>query len=402
MAIRWTRLETWLTLFVAGVGAILLFVSGLWVYMSAMAKPIHPVAQDMSVNGVAPLPPFADAVKQAEQIARDVVAERNLPGVSIAVGVDDRIVWAAGFGWADIDKKTPVTPTTRFRLGTLSIPLTATAAAWLVEKKQLNLDEKIETYVPEFPEKKWPVTVRQVMAHTAGLPTDSGDEGPLFGKHCDRPVEAFPEFANRELRFEPGTDYYYSRYGFILISAAIEKVADQSLLAFMQTQLFDRLGMNDTTADSTPEPVSPDRATSYFPKFASDPRYGPDQNRPLDFSCYSGASMFVSTASDLARFALAINGGKLLQPETVQLLETSQRLPSGQETGYGLGWDLENVTLNGTNAISEGHDGEILGGISATMMTFRDRGLVVVVLTNVSYSDAPSLALKIADVFAAR
>ena len=78
-----------------------------------------------------------------------------------------------------------------------------------------------------------------------------------------------------------------------------------------------------------------DRATSYYPRFAADPRYGPDPNRDLDYSGDAGASVFVSTPSDLVRFGVAINSGQLLQPATVQLLQSSQRLPSGQETGYG-------------------------------------------------------------------
>src|SRR5688500_20039172 len=102
--------------------------------------------------------------------------------------------------------------------------------------------------------------------------------------------------------------------------------------------------------------------------------------REVNFSCYAGSSVFVSTPSDLVRFAMAINGGKLLKPETVQLLQTSQRTTSGQETGYGLGWDLESVTLAGQPSRSAGHDGEVLGGIAGSLLSFRDRGIAVAVL----------------------
>ena len=157
-------------------------------------------------------------------------------------------------------------------------------------------------------------------------------------------------------RFEPGTQYRFSNFGWILVSAAVEAAAGEPFLLFMRKQIFEPLGMDHTDADSATEP-SPDRATSYFPRFAADPRYGPDLMRPIDFSCYAGASVFLSTPSDLVRFAMAINSGKLLQPATVQLLQTSQRLPSGQETGYGLGWDLETVTLAGKQTRMIGHDG---------------------------------------------
>ena len=122
--------------------------------------------------------------------------------------------------------------------------------------------------------------------------------------------------------------------------------------------------------------------------------------RELDLSCYSGASAFMSTPTDLVRFAMAINDGKLLQPATVQLLRTAQRLSSGQETGYGLGWDLETVTLAGQQTQSAGHDGEVLGGIVGSLITFPKHGIVVSVISNTSYADTFALGVKLAEAFA--
>ena len=99
-------------------------------------------------------------------------------------------------------------------------------------------------------------------------------------------------------------------------------------------------------------------------------------------------------------YQVAMNSGKLVRPATVQLLQTSQRLTSGEETGYGLGWDLENVTLGGKQTQVVGHDGESLGGQVMSLMTFRERGIVVVVMSNISYADTFSLGLKVADAFA--
>ena len=116
--------------------------------------------------------------------------------------------------------------------------------------------------------------------------------------------------------------------------------------------------------------------------------------RPIDYSCYAGAGVFLSTPSDLVRFAMAMNSGKLLQPATVELLQTSQRLASGQETGYGLGWDLKTVTLAGKQTRVVGHDGDSLGGMVASFMTFPEYGIVVAVTSNISYADTFSLAVK--------
>jgi CubicO group peptidase (beta-lactamase class C family) len=370
----------------------------LFVYMGLSAKPIHPDPQEIPTTPSARVSQWAGTAERARQIVRISAAEQNLPGVSVAVGVDGDIVWSEGFGWADLDRRVPVAPGMRFRIGTASAALTSAAVGLLLEKDRLNLDDEIQLHVPEFPKKEWPVTVRQLMAHLAGIRNDGGDEGPLFSERCERPVEALPHFADRELLFEPGTEFRYSSYGWILLSAAVEAAAGEPFLAFMQKQIFDPLEMRDTVPDSTTEPVT-NRALSYFPKFAADPRYGPDPMRDLNLSCYAGSSVFLSTPSDLARFGMAINGGKLLRPETVQRLQTPQRLPSGEETGYGLGWDLETVTLAGQEAQIVGHDGDLLGGRVASLMILRERRIVVAVTANTSYADTFALASRIAEVF---
>jgi serine beta-lactamase-like protein LACTB len=109
---------------------------------------------------------------------------------------------------------------------------------------------------------------------------------------------------------------------------------------------------------------------------------------------------FFSTPSDLVRFGLAINGGTLLQPATVRLLQTSQQLSSGQEAGYGLGWNLNSVTLAGQPTRAVGHDGELLGQKLVSLMVFPDAGVVVAVMSNTSSADTSALALKVAEAFA--
>jgi len=382
------------------VGLLLTAILGLWQYMKATATPLHPSAQEVrSVTQFTPVRKWTEAVEQGRQLVRTGITEQNLPGLSVAVGVGGDIVWAEGFGLADLEKRTPVTPDTQFRMGTASVSLTSAAVALLLDRSRLSLDDEIQTYVPAFPRKQWPVTLRQLMGHLAGVRTDSGDEGPLFEQHCERPVEALPAFEKQSLLFEPGTQFRYSSYGWILMSAAVEAAAAEPFQEFMRKQIFDPLGMDDTMADSATDPI-PDRATPYFPRFAADPHYGPDPMRPVDYSCYSGASVFVSTPSDLVRFAMALSSGKLLQPATVQLLQTSQRLASGQETGYGLGWDLETATIGGKQTHLVGHDGDSLGGMVASFMTFPEYGIVVAVTSNTSYADTYSVAVKIAQAFA--
>ncbi|MBI1895078.1 MAG: beta-lactamase family protein [Acidobacteria bacterium] len=426
-----SRTPTWLWLILVPVALLLVAIPGMWVYMSTTAPVLHPNPQEVpSVTYSAPLPKSAGAVEQARQIVRARLTEENLPGVSVAVGIGGDIVWAEGFGFADLKTSVPVTPTHRFRIGTASTVLTSAAAGLLLEDGRLKLDDEIQTYVPAFPKKQWPVTLRELMGHTAGVIPDGGDEGPLFTKHCERPLEALPHFAENSLLFEPGTQYRYSDYGWILASAAVEAAADQPFLTFMRERIFDPLGMRNTIPDSaaveadddhplfnfirerifdprTTRETIPDsakrpmqdRVTPYFPRFSSDPNYGLHLMRPLDFSCHAGSSGFLSTPSDLVRFGMAINSGKLLQPATVQLLQRSQRLASGKNTGYGLGWDIETVTLAGEQTRVAGHDGELLGGMAASLMTFPEHGMVVSITSNISYADTFSLGVKIAEAF---
>jgi serine beta-lactamase-like protein LACTB, mitochondrial len=394
------RAQTAFVVIFSGIGLIFLFVLGLWLYVIATAKPLHPNPQDVpTVQRSAPPEKLAGAVEQARQIARAALVEGNWPGFSVAVGAGGNILWAEGFGWADLDKKAKVEPETPFRIGTASIALTSAAAGLLIEKRQLHLDADIQTYVPAFPQKQWPVTLRQLMGHVAGVRNDGGDEGELLSQHCERPSDGLRAFADSPLRFEPGTEFRYSSYGWILVSAAVESAAGEPFLAFMKRQVFDPLGMENTVADPVTG-LSPIRATSYFPRFAAEPRYGPDVMRPIDYSCYAGASVFLSTPSDLVRFGMAINGGKLLKPETVRTLQTPLQLASGTDTGYALGWNIETPTLAGKQTRLVGHDGELLGGMAVSLLTFPEHGLVVAVTSNTSFADTYALGVKIAEAFA--
>ena len=361
------RLQTWLAVIVIGVGVLLLGIAGLFVYVSNTAVPLHTGAHDVPTSSRGtPSAAWTAAVEQARQVVLTGIVEQNLPGVSVAVGVGGELVWAEGYGWSDLDRRLPVEPDTRFRIGTASVALTSAAVGLLLEQNRLRLDERIQVWVPEFPEKPWPVTLRQVMAHTAGIRNDGGDEGPLYGRRCARPVEALDAFADRDLLFEPGTQSRYSSFGWIVVSAAVEAAAGEPFLSFMRTRVFEPLGMRDTKADSLAEPVA-NMATSYFPRFAADPAYGPDVMRPVEYSCYAGASAFVSTPADLVRFGMAVHHGTVPTPEV------------------------------GTR-----HIGTLLGGPVASLLTLPEYGIVVAVLSNTSYADTESLANRIAQAFVTR
>ena len=384
-----------------GLGAGLLCLAGLGLYafLTAISTTLHPNPQDVpSVTHTAPLKQWSDAVEHGRQLARAGLVEQNLPGLSVAVGVGGEIVWAEGFGWADLEKRVPVAPDMRFRIGHASKALTSVAVGLLLEKGGLHLDDEIQTYVPAFPKKQWPVTLHQLMGHVAGVRHYRSEEDYMPSAHCERATEGLKRFADHPLLFEPETRYSYSTFGWILVSAAVEAVANEPLSMFMQTQIFRRLGMTATRFDST-EPVA-DRVTFYQRTLTGDSREGAVPATTGDYSCFAGAGAILSTPSDLVRFGMAINSGKLLQPATVRKLQTPQLLASGEETEYGLGWMLETVTLAGEPTRMVSHASRTLVGGTTSFMTFPARGMVVAVTTNISFAVTRSIALGIAEAFA--
>jgi serine beta-lactamase-like protein LACTB len=391
-----TQTQTWLTPVLLALGLAIAAAAQFFVFVSGNSAPLHPNPNDVkSLMDSVPAPKWTKAVDHGRRLVRAGLSEQNLPGLSVAVGVGREIVWAEGFGWADLKSHAPVAPKTRFRIGHASKALTSAAAGVLVEKGRLRLEDEIQTYVPAFPRKEWPVTLRQLMGHVAGVrhyeDTEWGDKPSV---RCERASEGLQSFADEPLLFEPGTDYQYSTYGFVLVSAALEAAASEPFFTFMLTQVFKPLGMADTRPDSANETV-PDRATSYYRG-----NLGSPLTTSVDYSCFAGAGAFLSTPSDLVRFGIAMIGGKFLQPATVTMLQTRQRLTSGQDTDYGLGWMLDTVPLAGERTLLASHASRTIEGASTSFLTFPERGIAVAVTANMSFADPKSIALGIAEAFA--
>jgi serine beta-lactamase-like protein LACTB len=392
------RILSWLPIILA-VGVLL--AARTWWYVFATA-PLHPNPQNVPfATERSPSPMWAGAVDQGRQIARASLAEENLPGLAVAIGVGGDIVWAEGFGWANLESRVPVAPGLRFRIGHVSKALTSAAVGLLVEQGRLRLDDEIQTYVPAFPRKQWPVTLRQLMGHMAGIRHYPGEEADIPSGHCERASEGLQSFADDPLLFEPETESRYSTYGWVLVSAAVEAAANEPFFTFMRTQLFTPLGMTGTMPDSATESI-PDRATFYFPRFSGDNQFGHEVAKPVDYSCFAGAGAFLSTPVDLVRFGMALSSGTLLHPDTVRRLQTPQMLTSGKDTDFGLGWMLETIPLAGEpTRLASDASRSLLGG-STSFLTFPERGLVVAVTSNTSYAGTRSIALKLAEVFAAQ
>src|SRR5213075_3113667 len=163
---------------------------------------------------------FDAARARAHAIACEKLAP-NIPGFALAVAVDGRIVWSEAFGYANLATKRPTTPTTQFRIGSVSKPLTADAVAQLYEAGKLDLDAPVQRYVPTFPDKGAPITTRLLGGHLAGIRHYQGDEFTL-NKPFPNVTAGLSIFQNDSLVAPPGTRFSYSTYGFNLVSAVVE------------------------------------------------------------------------------------------------------------------------------------------------------------------------------------
>ena len=221
--------EAVLAALVAGAAVVLVVGAGV-LYVGSTVYPVHtdPAAIPSAAADVG-AGSYVAAVDEARRLARALLVKENLPGLSVAVAVDGAVVWTEGFGYAALDR-TPVTPLTRFRLGALSKPMTAVAAALLHDRGRLDLDAPVQRYVPAYPQKPWTVTTRQLMGDVAGVHRGRGDNrdgDSMPTEPCADLDEAVALFADDQLRFEPGTEHRYSIYGWVLVSAVVEKAGGE-------------------------------------------------------------------------------------------------------------------------------------------------------------------------------
>jgi CubicO group peptidase (beta-lactamase class C family) len=296
------------------------------------------------------------------------------PGMSVAVGVDGRVVWSEGFGYADVENRSPVLEATRFRIGSVSKPLTAAALAQLLEAGRVDLDAPVQRYVPSFPEKRWPITTRQLAGHLSGIRHYNGDEF-LNGRRYDTVVEGLEIFQDDTLLFEPGARYSYSSYAWNLISAVVEGASGEDFLTYMQENVFRPLELEATVADHT-DSIIPHR-TRYYQRQPD----GRVLNAPYVDNSYKWAGGgFLSTPADLVRFGMAHMHDGFLNPETLTTLWTSQRTRDGEETGYGIGWRV-GTDREGRRIVS--HGGGSVGG-TTFLLLFPDDGLAIATVGNMS------------------
>lgn len=335
----------------------------------------------------APLP--AEKVRQIEALVAAEMAKQKIPGMSVAVVSGRQARWSAGFGTQDIENNVPARAATVYRLGSISKPITAVAVMQLYERGRLDLDAPVQKYCPAFPEKQWPVTTRQVLGHLAGIRHYKSDDEFNSTRLYASVAEGLSMFKDEPLLQEPGTKYTYTTHGYSVLGCVVEGASGQRFADFVGENVFKPAAMERARADSVAD-IIPNRAQGYR---ITDK--GMLTNSPLADNSYKvPGGGFVSTVEDLARFAAALQSGRLLKPETLELMYAPQKTRDGKETAYGLGWG---VARRPTGERAVGHSGG-QQRVSTFLHMQPEQGLAVVIMSNLEGARLGDLAQQIGDI----
>ncbi|MBI4891844.1 MAG: beta-lactamase family protein [Acidobacteria bacterium] len=315
------------------------------------------------------------------RIVEEAMQKTRIPAVSVAVSLGDGPVWASAWGFADLENRVHATPDSVFRIGSISKPFTGVAALQLREAGRLDLEAEIQQYVPSFPKKKWPINIRLLLCHQAGIRNYMGGE---FDSTRNYPnvVEALQIFARDPLLHEPGTKYAYTTYGINLAGAAVESAGGRPFAEQVKTRILDPAGLTSTQPDDVYRLI-PRRAHGYRKR-----KDGTLENCALaDTSNKLPGGGWVSTASDLVLFARALLDGTLLKPQSLDMMWAPQKLSTGETTGYGLCWGLYRQ-----EGLLVAEHGGTQQGIKSHLLVVPEKKLIVAVLTNLEESGAADIA----------
>ena len=304
----------------------------------------------------------AAALRTLDEWIERALAEREHPGFAVGLVHDQSLIWAKGYGLADLHRDIPVTPNTIFRIGSISKVFTAIAILQLRDAGSLRLDDPVTMYLPWFSVRKQapagpPITIWHLLTHASGLPSDPpGVDWPTYTIPSRQ--EIIGSVPDVETLFATGTRYSYSNLGYIILGEIVATVSDQSFTEYVESQILEPLDMSST--DLEPDPDMPGLAVGYGPNIPGEAR----KARPFaDTKSYTPAGDGASSVKDMAVLvSLLLRGQALAGPEVISIstLREMQRvhwlLPDWQ-SGRGLGLLVRRVDQQ----IRVGHVGDSWG-----------------------------------------
>lgn len=339
----------------------------------------------------APSTSLADANRQARQLIQQTMKAQRIPGLQIAVVRDGRVVLSETYGLANVENRVAATPNTRFPLNSATKPFTGVAVMQLAEAGLVDLEAPVSRYLDDLPEAWRSVRVRQLLAHTSGLPDIMGPSGLVGGgneANAWKTVKAMPIEAPAGERFA----YNQTNYG--LLAQIIAKQAHMPYEQYIARHQFAATGMTAAAFGDSYDPL-PNAATmySYIPRgtLARD-----DANRltrwfyDMPYSLWAGGGI-LTTADEVARWLAALSSGRLISKRSLQQMWTPEKLSNGADGDWAAGWPV----------LKAAPDRQIasFGGARAAFIVYPDHGLAVVVLTNLVGSNPQGFIPRIAEIY---
>jgi CubicO group peptidase (beta-lactamase class C family) len=337
------------------------------------------------------------AEQQADAVFQNVIKPDD-PGLAVLVAQDGKILFEKGYGLADIEHHTAVTPETKFRIGSITKQFTAAAILKLQEEGKLSVEDKLSKYIPDFPRGD-EVTLHHLLTHTSGI--HSYTSKPDFMEHVTNAItteEVIKSFKHDPYDFDPGAKWLYDNSGYMLLGYIVEKVYGQTYAAFLRENFFQPLGMTNTGV-YTVNPSLTHEALGYSYKEGKF-----DRAVNWNMSWAGGAGAIYSTVEDLYRWNEGIFNGKVLSAASLKAAFTPVKTKENQDdvsnAGYGYGWILGD--LRGLREIW--HNGG-LNGFSSSLLRLPQENFTIAILAN-SEPGAPAvvpseLARKLAEIYLA-
>lgn len=311
-----------------------------------------------------------------DRIARKLIRKKKLPGLAITCSKNGDVIWQKGYGYANIEGGEAVNAKTSiFRVASVSKPLAATALAKMVEQNQIDLDASLYKYLPDFPKKQYDFTIRQLGGHLAGIRSYKGNE--FLNNKPLSIEEGVSLFADDKLLFEPGTEYFYNSYDWVLISAAMQKIAKMPFETYVKENVLVPLKMDHTFPDTNRNDTK-NMVTFYSRKGQKEFRRAKEVN---NFFKLAGGG-FLSTTDDICKLGNAYLNEGFLDKTTVKEFLSGQQA-GGKNTYYGIGWE---VSLDDKKRPYVGHTGNGVGGY-ALFRIYPAQRMVFAIFTNMTGPD---------------
>jgi CubicO group peptidase (beta-lactamase class C family) len=322
-----------------------------------------------------------DNLPRMEQVVQSYVSDKQFMG-SVLVARGGTTVFDKGYGFANLEWNIPNTPTTKFRLGSITKQFTAASILLLEERGKLKTDDPVKKYIPDAPAAWDKVTIYNLLTHTSGIANfTSFPDYASTETAPTTPEKLVARFRDKPLEFQPGEKWNYSNSGYVLLGYLIEKISGQTYEQSVQQNIFSPLGMKDSGYDLH-RTVMQRRATGYTP---SD--NGPVNAGYIDMSIPFSAGALYSTTEDLLRWEQGLFGGKVLSATSFEKMTT----PFKQDYACGLGVKI----VSGHKVIEHGGGIE---GFNTQLAYYPDDKLTVVVLANLNGGAPDGIATKMAAV----